>query len=206
METGELYNRQQSLDLHPPESVCVVGVGGVGSWTALNLALTGVKKLCLVDPDIVEIHNLNRTPFRTQDVNQPKVTALAELIYERREDVRVLTAVKNVEDLTKVEIEQFQSNILVDCRDMVGSISASLGKQLITGGYDGYNITIHVNPSEKSVWTAEERRGYRITPSWLVPPQVIASVITTYLCCPEIQIKKEKIININIKELIKYDE
>ena len=51
----DIYNRQQSLNLQIPESVSVIGVGGVGSWVALNLALVGVKKLILYDPDIIAV-------------------------------------------------------------------------------------------------------------------------------------------------------
>ena len=35
--------------------IVVVGVGGVGSWTAEALARSGVGKLTLIDPDIVDL-------------------------------------------------------------------------------------------------------------------------------------------------------
>ncbi len=40
--------------------VAVVGVGGLGSFSSLLLALNGVGRLTLIDPDIVEVSNLNR--------------------------------------------------------------------------------------------------------------------------------------------------
>ena len=40
--------------------VAVVGVGGLGSFSSLLLALNGVGKLTIIEPDIVELSNLNR--------------------------------------------------------------------------------------------------------------------------------------------------
>lgn len=40
--------------------VCVVGVGGVGSWTAEALARSGVGRLTLIDLDHVAESNVNR--------------------------------------------------------------------------------------------------------------------------------------------------
>jgi len=40
--------------------ICVVGVGGVGSWAAEALARTGVQRLTLIDGDDVSRSNINR--------------------------------------------------------------------------------------------------------------------------------------------------
>ena len=40
--------------------VCIIGVGGVGSWTVEALARTGVGALTLIDLDDVCITNVNR--------------------------------------------------------------------------------------------------------------------------------------------------
>ena len=40
--------------------VCVVGIGGVGSWTVEALARSGVGSLTLIDLDEVCITNVNR--------------------------------------------------------------------------------------------------------------------------------------------------
>ncbi|MFP4057947.1 MAG: HesA/MoeB/ThiF family protein [Candidatus Brocadiia bacterium] len=54
--------------------VLVVGLGAVGNEVAKNLALAGVGGLTLVDPDRVELSNLNRCIFfRERDVGKPKV-------------------------------------------------------------------------------------------------------------------------------------
>ncbi len=54
--------------------VLVIGVGAVGNEVAKNLALVGVRRLTLVDPDTVELSNLNRCIFfREGDVGRKKV-------------------------------------------------------------------------------------------------------------------------------------
>jgi len=54
--------------------VVVVGAGAVGNEVAKNLALVGVGRLTLVDPDVVEPSNLNRCIFfRERDVGRKKV-------------------------------------------------------------------------------------------------------------------------------------
>lgn len=40
--------------------VCVVGVGGVGSYSAMALARSGIGHLIIVDPDTIEEANINR--------------------------------------------------------------------------------------------------------------------------------------------------
>lgn len=59
-------------------SVCVVGLGGIGSTVATSLTAMGVGSIRLVDFDVVELSNLNRqTSYTTADVGTPKIDALA---------------------------------------------------------------------------------------------------------------------------------
>ena len=59
--------------------IVVVGVGGVGSWTAEALARSGVGKLTLIDPDIVAESNINRQLIALENtLFLPKVEVLAE--------------------------------------------------------------------------------------------------------------------------------
>ena len=57
--------------------VCVVGLGGVGSHTAVMLARGGVETLRFIDFDQVTLSSLNRHACATlQDVGIPKVTCV----------------------------------------------------------------------------------------------------------------------------------
>lgn len=58
--------------------VCVVGVGGVGSWTVEALARSGIGTVTLIDGDDVCLSNTNRQlPAIMGAYGQPKVTVLA---------------------------------------------------------------------------------------------------------------------------------
>jgi tRNA A37 threonylcarbamoyladenosine dehydratase len=61
--------------------VCVVGVGGVGSWTVEALARSGVGVLTLIDLDDVCVTNTNRQVCALEGtVGRPKVAVLAERV------------------------------------------------------------------------------------------------------------------------------
>jgi len=72
--------RQKELGLTIPQSVAVVGCGGVGSWTAYFLALAGVPQLELFDGDTVSVTNLNRVPYTSRDLGEHKSIALEKFI------------------------------------------------------------------------------------------------------------------------------
>ena len=59
--------------------VCVVGVGGVGSWAVEALARSGVGRLTLVDADDLCVSNTNRQlPALAGQYGREKVAAMAE--------------------------------------------------------------------------------------------------------------------------------
>jgi tRNA A37 threonylcarbamoyladenosine dehydratase len=61
--------------------VCVIGVGGVGSWTVEGLARSGIGALTLVDLDDVCVTNVNRQlPALDGAIGRPKVAVLAERV------------------------------------------------------------------------------------------------------------------------------
>ena len=59
--------------------VCVIGLGGVGSWCAEALARTAVGRLTLIDGDTVAASNINRQlPALQSTIGRPKAEVLAE--------------------------------------------------------------------------------------------------------------------------------
>ena len=51
---------QQALERFAEAHVCVLGIGGVGSWAAEALARSGIGHITLVDLDHVAESNINR--------------------------------------------------------------------------------------------------------------------------------------------------
>ncbi|MBI5381777.1 MAG: tRNA threonylcarbamoyladenosine dehydratase [Opitutae bacterium] len=75
---GRLIGRA-ALERLRAAHVCVVGVGGVGSWTAEGLVRSGVGAITLIDLDDVCVTNVNRQlPALDGQIGRPKVTVLAE--------------------------------------------------------------------------------------------------------------------------------
>jgi tRNA threonylcarbamoyladenosine dehydratase len=61
--------------------VCVVGVGGVGSWAVEGLARSGVGAITMIDLDDVCVTNVNRQlPALDGGIGRPKVAVIAERI------------------------------------------------------------------------------------------------------------------------------
>lgn len=74
----------RQLDFYNPYEldprILIVGAGGIGSWTALQLTKLGVRKLTVYDMDRVEPHNLSTTPYQVGDLGRPKVRALRDVV------------------------------------------------------------------------------------------------------------------------------
>jgi len=62
--------------------VVVLGCGGLGSNVAVMLVRASVRRLTLVDFDVVAEDNLNRQHFFERHIGRPKTEALAEVLAE----------------------------------------------------------------------------------------------------------------------------
>jgi molybdopterin/thiamine biosynthesis adenylyltransferase len=85
MSSSVEYTRQQDWfnpNEHPYAHVTIVGVGGIGSWTALALGKLGIRNIDLVDHDAVEPHNVPSQMYGLDDVGTPKVLALGGHVLE----------------------------------------------------------------------------------------------------------------------------
>jgi tRNA A37 threonylcarbamoyladenosine dehydratase len=77
---ARLYG-ERALERFATAHVCVVGVGGVGSWVVEALARSAIGRLTLIDLDNVAESNINRQiQALTGTVGQAKIGALAERI------------------------------------------------------------------------------------------------------------------------------
>jgi len=99
MDSGSLEQRFSGLArLYGPDAleklsaahVCIIGLGGVGSWIAEALTRSAIGHLTLIDLDDVCITNTNRQlPALDGEFGRPKIDVLAERIQRINPDCRV---------------------------------------------------------------------------------------------------------------------
>lgn len=90
----ELVIGEKGIGRLSSASVIILGVGGVGSYTAEGLARAGIGKITLVDRDTVDVTNINRQlPALYSTVGRPKAEVMAERIRDINPQCDV-TAVK----------------------------------------------------------------------------------------------------------------
>lgn len=78
---ARLYGAE-ALQRFRQSHVCVIGIGGVGSWAAEALARSAIGRLTLIDLDHVAESNANRQIHALDDeFGKAKVTAMAERIH-----------------------------------------------------------------------------------------------------------------------------
>ncbi|MCX9565276.1 ThiF family adenylyltransferase, partial [Vibrio cholerae] len=78
--TRRLYGYNE-VDILRAAHVCVIGIGGVGSWAVEALARTGIGELTLIDMDDVCVTNINRQIHAmTGTIGKSKIEVMAERV------------------------------------------------------------------------------------------------------------------------------
>jgi len=100
--------------------VCVVGVGGVGSWSVEALARSGVGQITLIDHDEIAASNMNRQLHTLHStIGQSKVAVLAE----RVADINAECQVNSIEDLITLDtLEKYitsEFDVVIDAIDII---------------------------------------------------------------------------------------
>jgi len=118
---GRLYGKVGLARLQGAH-LCVVGVGGVGSWTAEALVRSGIGALTLIDPDDVCITNTNRQlPATTPGIGRPKVEVLRERFLEINPQCKITTIAEFFSPTTAEAHLAPQYDFLVDAIDKVSN-------------------------------------------------------------------------------------
>ena len=80
--TRRLYG-VDTVDRFRDAHVCVIGIGGVGSWVAEALARSGIGELTLIDQDDICETNINRQIHAlTNTIGRSKIAVMAERIQQ----------------------------------------------------------------------------------------------------------------------------
>ncbi len=150
----ERYSRQSLIEGWNQEqishsSVAVIGVGALGSIVATNLTMIGVKRIFLIDPDIIEISNLTRQLlFSEENIGEAKVKIARENLLKINPDVEIIPMQNKIEN---IPIHEFKDiNCLVEgldtfeSRRYVNSLALALKKPLVSGGIYAFNGNVQV--------------------------------------------------------------
>jgi len=80
-------------------TMLLIGMGGLGSPSAMYLAAAGVGSLIIVDFDDVEISNLQRQiVHHTQDIGKPKVESAKDKMHSINPDINITTINEKLDD------------------------------------------------------------------------------------------------------------
>ncbi len=105
--------------------VAVVGIGGVGSWSAEALARSGVGHLTLIDMDHVAESNINRQVHALQTtLGQAKVQAMRERIALINPECVVNTVEEFVEGANWPDLLPHPADAVIDACDQVKAKTA----------------------------------------------------------------------------------
>lgn len=145
--------------------VVVLGLGGAGGWVLQSLAMCGVGRLSLIDPDLVEQTNLNRQVlFSPSDVGSPKAEATAATLRRINPDVTVeghAVLVRRSADLAPLVSG---ADLVINCADfpsvavtsaIVSETCGPRGIPHIVGGAYGANLGVpgmSVLPGRTTCW------------------------------------------------------
>lgn len=119
--------------------VLVVGAGGLGCPVLLYLTAAGVGHIGVVDPDVVDLSNLQRQVlYTTGDVGQPKAKAAVAHLQRLNPDLRFDAHVQAL-DLGNARTLIDAYDIVVDCTDnftvryLVNDVCVLLDKPFVYG-------------------------------------------------------------------------
>ena len=160
-----LYGKD-AVTLFKKAHICVIGIGGVGSWAAEALARSAVGHLTLIDLDHIAESNINRQIHAlSQTLGKSKVLAMKERILE----INPMCQVDTVDDFILNEnlealIKQ-HFNVVIDAIDQA-SIKTSLALYtlkekiplVMTGGAGG-----RIDPSFVKIADLSLTHGDRLT-------------------------------------------
>jgi tRNA A37 threonylcarbamoyladenosine dehydratase len=115
---ARLYG-ERALRLFQHSHVCVVGIGGVGSWAAEALGRSGIGVIVLIDMDHVSESNVNRQIHALEpDFGMAKVAAM----HRRIADINPQCRVDCIEDFATPDnvsslIDTGDLDYVIDCAD-----------------------------------------------------------------------------------------
>ncbi len=114
---GRLYGLD-ALERFRAAHVCVIGIGGVGSWAVEALARSAIGHISLIDLDNVAESNINRQLHATdQTLGRAKVAVMADRIQSINSHCAVSVIEESVDDSNLVALLPVGFDFVIDCID-----------------------------------------------------------------------------------------
>ncbi|WP_304279500.1 ThiF family adenylyltransferase [Phascolarctobacterium succinatutens] len=128
-------------------TVLIVGLGAVGSWVAANLVQSGIKKIILMDADVVEVSNLHRQfGYSEEDIGKKKVDVLADRLHQYNPALEVVKIESYLDEFNLYKFDDIDIDLIINCADKpnVDTTSLWIGEygmkrnipHIIGGGYN----------------------------------------------------------------------
>ena len=100
--------------------VCVIGIGGVGSWAVESLVRSGIGELTMVDGDTIHRSNMNRQIHTLEStIGQYKVSAMQARIADINAECRCNTIEQHIDDENLRDIIERGYDCVIDAIDSI---------------------------------------------------------------------------------------
>ncbi|CCK77101.1 conserved hypothetical protein [Oleispira antarctica RB-8] len=121
---GRLYG-MEGLERLRNAHVCIIGIGGVGSWAAEAIARSGVGAITLIDMDDLCVTNINRQlPAMDGNTGKLKIEAMAERLKAINPHCKITTHMEFVTAKNMRELIHTGFSYVIDCIDSARSKAA----------------------------------------------------------------------------------
>jgi len=116
---------QERVERFSQLSLCVVGIGGVGSWVAEAFARTGVGRITLIDLDEICVSNTNRQIHTLTDtIGQSKVVVMKQRLLSINSEIEVTAIEDFVNEENVAQLVTHNHDGVVDAIDSVRAKAA----------------------------------------------------------------------------------
>ncbi|QRN41088.1 MAG: tRNA threonylcarbamoyladenosine dehydratase [Neisseriaceae bacterium] len=130
---SRLYGEEKFYKINQSH-VCVIGLGGVGSWVVEALVRSGIGQMTMIDLDNVSESNVNRQlPAINSNFGKSKVEVLRERALEINPEIRIIAVEDFVDERNYLDLFSSPFSFVVETIDEV-RIKTLLASHFIKNG------------------------------------------------------------------------
>ncbi|MCK4687455.1 MAG: HesA/MoeB/ThiF family protein [Candidatus Lokiarchaeota archaeon] len=152
-------------------SVLQIGAGGLGSPCSMYLTAAGIKKLTIIDNDVLDISNLQRQIlYNENQIGKDKAESAKMVLSNLNSEVQINTY-KEYVDKESIKKHIKNHDFIVDCSDnfetkfLVNRIALEYNlKCVIAGIKDFYGQIITINPKKTACYQCVFSEPDKISP------------------------------------------